>query len=82
MMKQLVAAILLLMFFAPVYAESVREICAEEAREAGIEDPEEAKFYVSECVEQMTKEMESGDEPPESEMDKSEMEVPPATTEL
>jgi len=81
MMKNILAVSLLLMFVVPVYAESAREICREEVVEAGIEDQDEAKFYVDECVTQMTTEMESGGDAVEPEADRSEAE-PPQTTEL
>lgn len=51
----LVVAALSALFFlsSPVYAESVIELCATEAKDAGIEDTAEFNTYVNECVEQM-----------------------------
>ena len=79
MMKNILAACLLLMFVVPVYAESAREICREEATEAGIEDQDEVKFYVDECLTQATMDMESDREG--AELDESEAE-PAQTVEL
>ncbi|MDH3327490.1 MAG: hypothetical protein OEM38_12345 [Gammaproteobacteria bacterium] len=94
MMRKLTAALFLLMFIAPVHAKSAHETCTNEVRELGIEDGEEIKFYVDECIARITNPEESGQEPidvesgeefrdeaSDSEMDQSELE-PPVAREL
>ena len=46
-----------LLLSSPVYAETALEVCTQEAKDAGIEDPEEFRVYVDECVEQVSAEM-------------------------
>ena len=59
MEKTLLAFAMLLILSAPVFAESAREICNEEALDAGITEQEEISFYVKECVAQMNGDMEA-----------------------
>ncbi len=58
MKKSIIATLLLaILGFAPAYAdESPEAVCTAEAKEAGIEDPEELKAYVEDCVAQLTQE--------------------------
>ena len=53
-MKKYTLALTALFFISPpVFAESMTEICATEAQDAGIDDTAEFNRYVNECVEQM-----------------------------
>lgn len=73
-MKKLSLLVLVGMFaVAPVYAESALELCTAEAKDAGIEDREDFRAYVDECVEQVSAEMsanrEAGEAPEEAAQD-------------
>ena len=51
-------------FIAPVYADAVLDKCTAEAKDAGIDDPQDFRAYVDECVDQVKSDMQqekSGD---------------------
>lgn len=83
-MKQaLLAFLFLFAFTSPVYSESARNLCAEEARDAGVQDQEELEYYIKECVLQYPAEMESGDADTEAGVDaENNPSEPPSTAEI
>lgn len=72
-------ALLLVLFSAvlssPVFAESALEVCTAEAKDAGIQDADEFRSYVDECVEQVSAEMQQngqgGGEPEQQEQNEA-----------
>lgn len=60
-MKKTIFILLFSSFFiAPVYADAVLDRCTAEAKDAGIEDPQDFRAYVDECVDQTKADMEQG----------------------
>jgi len=76
MKNVLLVLVLLFVFFGPTFAESARDICTEEIRDAGIVDQEEIDIYMKECVSQVTAEMDSSQEVDEPEIENNSMETP------
>lgn len=62
MRKMIFVLLLGLVFISPVHAESALSICTAEAKDAGIEDQEDFRAYVDECVEQVSAEMNTNEE--------------------
>ena len=53
-MNKIILTLVTLAFFsAPVFAESINEMCTTEAKDAGIEEAVELKAYVDECITQL-----------------------------
>lgn len=69
MKKSIFIVALAAILSSPVFAESALELCTAEAKDAGIEDAQDLRAYVDECVEQVSAEMNNGRENSEPEMD-------------